>query len=48
MVKLSDLITEGKMNIGAGDYANIYDMKKEIKDKADLGTSDMEIKVIDF
>jgi len=32
MVKLSDLITEGKMNIGAGDYANIYDMKKEIKD----------------
>jgi len=30
MVKLKDLLTEGKMAIGKGKYANIYDMKKEI------------------
>jgi hypothetical protein len=34
----------------SGDQVKVSsnDMKKEIKDKADLGTSDMEIKVIDF
>ena len=30
MVKLKELLTENK--IGSGQYANIYDMKKEIKD----------------
>ena len=30
MVKLKDLLSEGKMAIGKGKYANIYDMKKEI------------------
>ena len=32
MVKLTDLLTEDKMAIGKGKYANIYDMKKEIKE----------------
>ena len=32
MVKLKELLTEGKMAIGKGKYANIYDMKKQIKD----------------
>tara|TARA_A100001201_G_scaffold102445_1_gene87913 strand:+ start:1303 stop:1542 length:240 start_codon:yes stop_codon:yes gene_type:complete len=34
----------------SGDQVKVSsnDMKKEIKDKADLGTSDMDIKVIDF
>ena len=32
MIKLKDILTEGKMVIGKGKYANIYDMKKEIKD----------------
>ena len=34
----------------SGDQVKVSsnDMKKEIKDKADLGTSDKEIKVIDF
>ena len=27
---------------------NSNDMKKEIKDKADIGTSEVEVKVIDF
>ena len=30
MIKLKDLLSEGKMAIGKGKYANIYDMKKEI------------------
>jgi hypothetical protein len=30
VVKLKELLTENK--IGSGEYANIYDMKKEIKD----------------
>ena len=30
MVKLKDLLSEGKMSIGKGKYANIYDMKKEM------------------
>ena len=34
----------------SGDQVKVSsnDMKKEIRDKADLGTSDMDIKVIDF
>tara|TARA_B100001769_G_scaffold171815_1_gene135456 strand:+ start:192 stop:551 length:360 start_codon:yes stop_codon:yes gene_type:complete len=32
MVRLKDLLSEGKMAIGKGKYANIYEMKKEIKD----------------
>tara|TARA_Y100000004_G_scaffold64391_1_gene72214 strand:- start:1244 stop:1483 length:240 start_codon:yes stop_codon:yes gene_type:complete len=34
----------------SGDQVKVSsnDMKKEIKDKAELGTSDMDIKVIDF
>jgi len=31
-MKLMDLISEGQMKIGKGKYANIYDMKKQIKD----------------
>ena len=31
MIKLKDILTEDKMVIGKGKYANIYDMKKEIK-----------------
>ena len=31
-MKLMDLISEGKMAIGKGKYANIYDMKKEMKE----------------
>ena len=30
MIKLKDILTEGKMSIGKGKYANIYDMKKEM------------------
>ena len=30
MVKLKDLLSEGKMAIGKGKYANIYEMKKEM------------------
>ena len=30
MIKLKNLLSEGKMAIGKGKYANIYDMKKEI------------------
>ena len=32
MVKLKELLSEGKMTIGKGKYANIYEMKKEIKE----------------
>ncbi len=32
MIKLKDILTEGKMAIGKGEYANIYDMKKEMKE----------------
>ena len=32
MIKLKDILTEDKMVIGKGKYANIYDMKKEIKE----------------
>ena len=32
MIKLKELIKEGKLAIGKGQYANIYDMKKEIKE----------------
>ena len=32
MIKLKSLITEGSLAIGKGQYANIYDMKKEIKE----------------
>ena len=32
MIKLKNLLTEDKMVIGKGKYANIYDMKKEIKE----------------
>ena len=32
MVKLKDLLSEGKMAIGKGKYANIYEMKKEMKE----------------
>ena len=32
MIKLKDILTEGKMAIGKGEFANIYDMKKEIKE----------------
>ena len=31
-MKLMDLISEGKMAIGKGKYANIYEMKKEMKE----------------
>ena len=31
-MKLMDLISEDKMSIGKGEYANIYDMKKEMKE----------------
>ena len=31
MIKLTDIISEG-IKMGGGQYANIYDMKKEIKD----------------
>ena len=30
MIKLKDILTDGKMSIGKGKYANIYDMKKEM------------------
>tara|TARA_B100000945_G_scaffold227229_1_gene183866 strand:- start:305 stop:667 length:363 start_codon:yes stop_codon:yes gene_type:complete len=32
MIKLKDILTEGKMAIGKGEFANIYDMKKEMKE----------------
>ena len=32
MIKLKDILLEGKMAIGKGEFANIYDMKKEIKE----------------
>ena len=32
MIKLKDILTEGKLAIGKGEFANIYDMKKEIKE----------------
>ena len=32
MIKLKDIITENKLPIGKGKYANIYDMKKEMKE----------------
>ena len=32
MIKLKDILTEGKLVIGKGDFANIYDMKKEISE----------------
>ena len=32
MVKLKDLLSEGNMKIGKGEFANIYDMKKEMKE----------------
>ena len=32
MIKLKGLLKESKMVIGKGKYANIYDMKKEIKE----------------
>jgi hypothetical protein len=32
MIRLKDIITEGSLAIGAGEYANIYDMKKEMKE----------------
>ena len=31
-MKLMDLISEGKMAIGKGKFANIYEMKKEMKE----------------
>jgi len=31
MIKLKDMLNEG-VKLGAGKYANIYDMKKEMKD----------------
>tara|TARA_R100000805_G_C3608333_1_gene108802 strand:- start:827 stop:1189 length:363 start_codon:yes stop_codon:yes gene_type:complete len=32
MIKLKEILNEGNMKIGKGKYANIYDMKKQIKD----------------
>ena len=32
MIKLKDILTEGSLVIGKGEYANIYDMKKEMKE----------------
>ena len=32
MIKLKSLITEGSLAIGKGQYANIYDMKKEMSE----------------
>ena len=32
MIKLKDILSESKMAIGKGKFANIYDMKKEIKE----------------
>ena len=32
MIKLKDILSEGGLAIGKGQYANIYDMKKEIKE----------------
>ena len=32
MIKLKQLLTEGPMKIGKGKFANIYDMKKEMKE----------------
>ena len=32
MIKLKDILTEGSMKIGQGEFANIYDMKKEMKE----------------
>ena len=32
MIKLKDILTEGSLAIGKGEYANIYDMKKEISE----------------
>ena len=32
MIKLKDILTEGALAIGKGKYANIYDMKKEMKE----------------
>ena len=32
MIKLKDILSEGNMAIGKGEYANIYDMKKEMKE----------------
>ena len=32
MIKLKDILSEGKMAIGKGKYANIYDMKKEMSE----------------
>ena len=31
-MKLKDLLTEGNMKIGSGKYANLYDIKKEMKE----------------
>ena len=32
MIKLKDILSEGSPAIGKGEYANIYDMKKEMKE----------------
>jgi hypothetical protein len=32
VIKLKELIKEGKLAIGKGKFANIYDMKKEMKE----------------
>ena len=32
MIKLKDILSESKMAIGKGKFANIYDMKKEMKE----------------
>ena len=32
MIKLKDILTEGSLAIGKGEYANIYDMKKEMSE----------------
>ena len=32
MIKLKEILNEGSMKIGKGKYANIYDMKKEMKE----------------
>ena len=31
-MKLKDLLTEGNMKIGSGKHANLYDIKKEMKE----------------
>ena len=32
MIKLKDILSEGKMAIGKGKFANIYEMKKEMSE----------------